>query len=235
MIPFSRRAVLMGLGAAGVSAALPGPAAAQNPFQRLDGRPWIFLSEAEARFFAAAGDTLIPGDDFPSATQAGVVDFIDLQLAGPYGRGAHLYLKGPFPEGTPEQGWRMPYTPADLFRRAIALMGESATPLDDLDAAGRQEAMTRLSEGETEIGPDIPATDFFDELWALVREGYFADPIHGGNRDYAGWEMVGFPGAHAYYLDFVEVNAPYPVQPRGIAHVPGTRRSADVSTARRGG
>ncbi|ROU03768.1 gluconate 2-dehydrogenase subunit 3 family protein [Histidinibacterium lentulum] len=235
MIPFSRRAVLMGLGAAGLSAAVPGPAKAQNPFQRIDGRPWFFLSDAEARFFAAAGDTLIPGDEFPSATQAGVVDFIDLQLAGPYGQGATLYLKGPFPQGTSAQGWQMPYTPADLFRRGIALMGDSGTPLADLDAEGRNDAMTRLSEGETDIGPDIPATGLFDELWALVREGYFADPIYGGNRDYAGWEMVGFPGAHAYYLDFVEVNAPYPVQPRGIAHVPGTNRPAEFPGARRGG
>lgn len=226
---FSRRSVLLSLGAAGVAAMTPGGSPAQNAFARYDGRPWFALTDAEARFLAAACDVLIPADDYPSASQAGVVDFIDLQLAGPYGRGATVYLEGPFPDAAvPEQGWQVPFTPHELISRAIADLEAGGTRLSDLDGPDREAAITRLAEGDLPISEAIPAQVFFDELLALTNEGYFADPIHGGNRDYAGWRMVGFPGAHAYYLDFVEANRPYRVAPRGIAHVPGTPRSGAV-------
>jgi gluconate 2-dehydrogenase alpha chain/gluconate 2-dehydrogenase gamma chain len=231
MQSFSRRAVLQALGAAGLAAATPGGSLAQNRFARLDGEPWYFLTDAEARFLAAACDVLIPADDFPSASQAGVVDFIDLQMVAPYGHGATLYLEGPFPKGGPEQGWQMPYPPAEVFRRAIGALEEGGTRLADFDAPDREEAIRRLSEDELSVTDDISAKGFFDELLALTNEGYFADPIYGGNAGYAGWEMVGFPGAHAYYLDFVEANRPYRVKPRGIAHVPGTDRPAGFRTA----
>ena len=235
MLRFSRRAVLLQLGGAGLAAMTPGGSAAQNAFGRLDGRPWFALSDAEARFLAAACDVLIPADEFPSASQAGVVDFIDLQLAGPYGRGATLYLEGPFPQGVPEQGWQVPYTPREMMSRAIAALEEGGTRLADLGDDDRAEAIRLLSGGALSIRDEIPARFFFDELLALTNEGYFADPIHGGNRDYAGWEMVGFPGAHAYYLDFVEANRPYRVKPRGIAHMPGTGRSGDFLARGEGG
>jgi gluconate 2-dehydrogenase gamma chain len=37
-----------------------------------------------------------------------------------------------------------------------------------------------------------------------VQEGFFADPLYGGNRDMAGWRMIGYPGAHYDYRDWVE-------------------------------
>jgi gluconate 2-dehydrogenase alpha chain/gluconate 2-dehydrogenase gamma chain len=218
---FSRRAILLGLGAAGVAAGAPGATLAQNPFAAADPRPWFFLTNDEARFLAAACDVLIPADDYPSASQAGVVDFIDMQLAGPYGRGATLYLKGPFGEGTPEQGYQVPMPPAEMFRRGIAAIEADAT-LADADAEGRESFVRRLSEAEGNVADGIPAVTFFEELWLLTKQGFFGDPIYGGNKDYAGWEMIGFPGAHAYYTDFVDRNVPYPAPPKGVSHVPGT-------------
>ena len=104
----------MGLGAAGVfRRPSPGPVAAQNPFQRMDG-PALDLSDGcrGRAFSAAAGDTLIPRRRFfPPRRRRAWWDFIDLQLAGPYGRGAHLYLKGPFPpKAGPSRAGRMAYT-----------------------------------------------------------------------------------------------------------------------------
>lgn len=234
MPQFSRRAVLMQLGASGLAALTPGAALAQNRYAELDTQPWSYLDGNEARFLASMADVLIPEDDFPSASQAGVVDFIDLQLAGPYGQGAGLYLEGPFGDGTPEQGWQADHTPASLIRTGIARLERDDTRLVDLDADEREEFVTRLSEGKDFDLGDVPAKTLFDEIWALVKEGYFADPIYGGNKGYAGWEMVGFPGAHAYYPDHVDKNAPFPAPPRGIAHVPGTRHSADTARALRG-
>ncbi|WP_084649802.1 gluconate 2-dehydrogenase subunit 3 family protein [Stappia stellulata] len=231
MAVFSRRAVLLQLGAAGVAAITPGASLAQNPFAALDGKPWAFLTGDEARFLAALADVLIPEDAFPSASQAGVVDYIDLQLAGPYGSGAGLYLKGPFGDAAPEQGWQVDRTPASLIRDGIARLEKNGPRLVDLNEPQRQDFVTRLSEGKGSDLGDMPASTFFDELWSLVKEGYFADPIYGGNKDYAGWRMVGFPGAHAYYTDFVDKNAPFAAPPRGIAHVPGRARSATPGRA----
>ena len=50
-------------------------------------------------------------------------------------------------------------------------------------------------------------------------EGMFADPIHGGNRNKAGWKMIGFPGALAVNRENVEKyrDKPFPADPVGIA------------------
>ena len=175
----------------------------------------------------AACDVLIPADDFPSASQAGVVDFIDMQLAGPYGRGATLYLEGPFASGLPGQGYQVGMTPAEMFRKGIAGI-DAKEQLVNADSDARADFMQHLSEDEGAVAEGIPSVTFFEELWALTKQGFFADPIYGGNKNYAGWEMVGFPGAHAYYLDFVERNEPYPAPPFGISHVPRTNRPSDI-------
>ena len=73
MPTYSRRSVLFGFGAAVGLASLP-----RHAFAALDGTPFTFLTDSEARSLALLCDTLIPQDDFPSASQAGVVDFIDL-------------------------------------------------------------------------------------------------------------------------------------------------------------
>lgn len=212
---YSRRAVLMQIGAGSAAAAtLTSP---KHAFAQMDSRPWFFLTDDEARWLAAICDVFIPQDDFPSASQAGVVDYIDLQMASGYGKGEGLYLKGPFPEGTPEQGYQLPYTPSELLRRGIA----AARDEDDLGAMpppDRSAYVEALSERTEPIG-DVPASAFFNELLSLTNEGYFADPIYLGNHNYAGWEMVGFPGAHAYYLDRVDKhNLPVDQPPMGIAH-----------------
>lgn len=227
---FSRRAVLLQIGAAGLAATIPGAALSQNRYVELDSRSWFFLTTSEARFLAAFSDVLIPEDEHPSASQAGVVDFIDLQLAGSFGQGDGLYMRAPFERGTPQQGYQSPLTPAQLIRQAIAALDAQETPLVDMDEAGREDLVTRLSEGDIDLG-ELHAKTVFGELHALTNEGYFADPVYGGNKDYAGWRMVGFPGAHAYYTDFIDKNVPYPAPPKGVAHIPGTGRSGSVYTA----
>jgi len=220
---YSRRAVLRQIGLGGIAAATVPFASVQHAFAQLDDRPWYYLTDAEARWLAAACDVFIPQDEYPSASQAGVVDFIDLQLGGDYGRGAGLYLQGPFRDGTPSQGYQLQQTPAELIRQGIAgHMGEGQV-LFDLDGAARADAVQTLSERDDMLG-DVPAATFFTELRSLTNEGYFADPIYLGNTQYAGWRMVGFPGAHAYYLDRVDDhNRPHRQPPMGIAHDPSGR------------
>ncbi len=82
--------------------------------------PHRFLNESERRFLLSAVDRLIPADEgWPGAAEAGVVNYIDLQMAGAWGRGEMLYRHGPFRKGAPTQGYQLEYTPAELFRRSI--------------------------------------------------------------------------------------------------------------------
>src|SRR5271167_2531547 len=93
------------------------PALLGNPRSEVAPR---FLNESERRFLLAAVDRLIPADErWPGAAEAGVVNYIDLQMAGAWGRGEMLYRHGPFRKGTPTQGYQLEYTPAELFRRSI--------------------------------------------------------------------------------------------------------------------
>ena len=82
---------------------------------------YLTLTEAEAAFLKAAADTIIPADALsPSASECGVIDFIDCELAGPYGEGARLYRDGPIAKGKPEHGYQLGLTPREFFRQGIA-------------------------------------------------------------------------------------------------------------------
>ncbi|WP_367716619.1 gluconate 2-dehydrogenase subunit 3 family protein [Nitratireductor sp. GISD-1A_MAKvit] len=215
---FNRRRFL--LGTAGIfTASLAGYAGARD-YQ--GGVPWEqgkalppdrynpakrFLTDAERRFVTAAVDRLIPADDFPSASQLGVVDFIDHQLAGSYGRGDIFYLQEPFLEGTDSQGYQS-RAPSWLYRRAIReIEGAIASNHDgksfaELDEATQDSILTDLENGDLAL-PTASASTFFSLLLQNTKEGYFGDPIHGGNRDMEAWRMIGFPGARYDYRPYV--------------------------------
>src|SRR5260221_9199835 len=79
-------------------------------------RPYMFLSQTEVSFLDAAVSHLIPKDELgPGAKEAGVTYFIDQQLFGGYGTMAKKYTQGPWPEGTPQQGYQSPLTPAEVY------------------------------------------------------------------------------------------------------------------------
>ena len=166
-----------------------------------------FFTEDERAFVTAAVDQLIPADDFPSASELGVVGFIDFQLAGAFGRGEIYYLEGPFKNGLPTQGYQA-QAPALLYRQAIADIRQGLADSDlpdfvDLPPEDQDRLLIALSEGEG----DLEHTDgktFFDMLWQNTLEGYFGDPVHGGNRDMAAWRMIGFPGARYDYRPWVD-------------------------------
>ena len=59
--------------------------------------------------------------------------------------------------------------------------------------------ITALEEGKATGFSWPTAQEFFNTLRTHTMEGMFADPIYGGNRDFAGWRLVGFPGAQAIF------------------------------------
>lgn len=170
----------------------------------------FFFTEPEAAFVRAAVDRLIPPDEeWPGAAWAGVVTYIDRQLAGAYGSGARLYLEGPWDTGVPQQGYQLRYTPAQLYRVAIEEIRRHVTgrfggmEFWELGPDAQDGVLKDLEAGRIEL-PSLPGPAFFETLLANTIEGFFADPAYGGNRDMVGWRMIGFPGAYAQYVDLVE-------------------------------
>lgn len=184
---------------------------------------YLTLTQAEAAFLEAAADTIIPADALsPSASQCGVIDFIDCELAGPYGEGARLYRDGPIRKGKPEHGYQLGLTPREFFAQGIAAaqawtearFGRSFATLGETE---RGEALEAMERGKAEF-TGFGAREFFEALLAIVMEGFFADPYYGGNRDLAGWKMLGYPGLMADYQAAIETyrGKRYRAKPRSI-------------------
>jgi gluconate 2-dehydrogenase gamma chain len=212
----ARRSFLKGAGAAGTAAAtalggtLTAPALAQTappaPVANVPpaAEPLLTLTATEAAFLSAAYDTFIPADRLsPSGTDCGLVAFIDRQLAGAWGGGARLYRGGPFIKGTREQGYQLSLTPREFFAAGIKATNEwtrttYGKDFDRLPPAERDAALKTMDAGKAELA-EVNGKQFFEMLLASAMEGFFADPIYGGNRDKVSWRMVGYPGLPATY------------------------------------
>ncbi len=227
--PIRRRNFLMGAGTA-VAASLAQPVAAEAQTAPSaastapDVEPLLTLTATEHAFFVAAADTLIPADDLsPSGSQCGVATFIDRQLAGAYGGGARLYRDGPFIKAKPELGYQLPLNPREFFRAGIAAANDWSRKtygrdFDRLVDADREAALKAMEAGKAEFS-GFSSRMFFNALLDLNMEGFFADPIYGGNRDMAAWKMVGYPGLPATYREDIKkyFGKKYDKPPRSIA------------------
>src|SRR5437773_1400482 len=233
--------------AAALGAAIPAGAAAQSKapahadhakqhaerMRQAAPQPYMFLSQAEVAFIDAAVSHLIPKDELgPGAKEAGVTYFIDQQLFGGYGSMARKYTQGPWPEGTPQQGYQSPLTPAAVYRAGIRdtnayCQKTYGKTFDALARAQQDEVLKGLDGGKIELG-QVRSQFFFNMLLNNTIEGFFADPAYGGNRDKAGWKLVGFPGVAAVYTTFIEKhNVPYKAQPVSIADITGRLAQVD--------
>ena len=225
--PIRRRNFLMGAGTALAASltpeeqALAAPAAAPSASEA---EPLLTLTETEHAFVVAAADTLIPADDVsPSGSQCGVATFIDRQLAGAYGGGARLYRDGPFEKAKPELGYQLPLNPREFFRAGIAAANEwsrktHGKDFDRLAPPDRELAIKAMEAGKAEFS-GFSSRAFFNALLEISMEGFFADPIYGGNRNMAAWKMVGYPGLPATYREDIKkyFGKKYDKPPQSIA------------------
>ena len=213
--------------AAGLAAEQPTQAqvpAPDRPAPAPAADPPLVLTATEADFIAAAADTMIPADELsPSGSECGIVTFIDRQLASAWGGGAKMYRGGPFVKGKPEQGYQLSLTPLEFFQVGIAeanawSVRTRGRTFDRLPPAERAAALEAMEEGKADFG-GLPARSFFSQLLALTMQGFFADPIYGGNRDKASWKMLGFPGLPATYADRIDEyrDRRYTAAPQSIA------------------
>jgi gluconate 2-dehydrogenase gamma chain len=165
--------------------------------------PLRFFTADEARVVQAACERIFPSDESgPGATEAGVVIYIDRQLAGPYGRDKYRYTKGPWVESVPEHGNQAKATPREVYREGIRRLEDFAS----LPAA-QQDAKLRA----------IEKTAFFQLLRRHTLEGMFSDPLHGGNAGMIGWQLIGYPGPRMSYREEIRQNSGEPWRPKPIS------------------
>jgi len=142
--------------------------------QRETGAAWVHLAPRDAQLLAAVADQIIPPDDLPGGADIGVVHFIDQALGGFIAEQADTLRAGL----------------ADLDRR-----GQAAVPGSD-GFAGLSFAQ------QTEVLQEIESTPFFALMIFLTHCGVFAMPSWGGNRERAGWALLGFDNRHAWQPPF---------------------------------
>jgi gluconate 2-dehydrogenase gamma chain len=138
--------------------------------------PWRFLTVDEARTLAAVSDQIIPADQDAGASWAGVVNYIDRQLCGPY------------------------ESLQSIYRRGLAGVNQSSRTLygkmfADLEASQQIALLHRLEDGKAPgaLWKRISSAEFFGLVLDHTMQGYYGDPRHGGNRDGASWKMLNLP------------------------------------------
>jgi gluconate 2-dehydrogenase gamma chain len=183
--------------------------------------PLQFLTRDEAATLEAIVDRLIPADELgPGGKDAGCVTFIDRQLAGPFGVNEGLYNEGPFAENPlPSQGLQTALNPREQYRRGLAALVEycrgrfGGREFAQLSGTEQDDLLKGLEKGEVEL-PGFSARALFAAVHNGAMEGFFADPVYGGNRGMAGWTLLGFPGTRYDYRDVIgNPNKPYTLPP----------------------
>ncbi|CDN56998.1 Gluconate 2-dehydrogenase gamma chain (plasmid) [Neorhizobium galegae bv. officinalis bv. officinalis str. HAMBI 1141] len=208
-----------------ISGSLPWEARSADPPVQVKPGGWLFFTLEEAQTMEAVADRLVPADDLSlGGKDAGCVLYLDRQLVGSYGTSSRLYTKGPFMPGLPTQGYQASDTPAQRYRSGIAALNaftretKGGKRFAELAPADQDAVLKDLEAGKITLPNKVDAKSFFNLMLANVMEGFFADPIYGGNKDMASWKMLGFPGARYDYRDHVSKhNQPYPLPPVSIA------------------
>jgi gluconate 2-dehydrogenase gamma chain len=140
-----------------------------------------FLNDDDAKTVEAFTERLMPGaPGMPGAKDADVLNYIDLALAGAYADQQDFYRRG--------------LAQLDAYCQATYQM-----PFVRLDAARQDAVITAMEEGKAAGFTWPTAQAFFNTLRTHTMEGMFADPVYGGNKDFAGWKLVGFPGAQPVF------------------------------------
>jgi gluconate 2-dehydrogenase gamma chain len=141
----------------------------------------VFFNDEHAATVEAFAERLMPGaPGKPGARDANVINYIDLALAGAYADQQDFYRRG--------------LAQLDAYCRKT-----HNQPFVKLSAAQQDEVIAALEQGKASEFAFPTAQAFFNTLRAHTMEGMFADPVYGGNRDFAGWRLVGFPGAQLFY------------------------------------
>ena len=137
--------------------------------------PKTSLSASERQTLEAFVDRLVPKDELgPGAVECGAANYIDLALAD-----ALAAEKGTFVEGL---------AAVDAFARK-----QYDVPFTQLTPEKKDAVLTEIDEGRATGFANARA--FFARVRRLTLEGMFSDPYYGGNKNFAGWDLIRYPGA----------------------------------------
>ena len=138
--------------------------------------PWRFFTLGEGQTVAAICERIIPADQDPGAAEADVVNFIDLQLMGPYRRYRASYREGI----------------KGVEQASLKLFGHRFT---ELSPEKQDEVLGELEGGAAagEAWKGLPSKEFFSLILSHSMQGFYGDPRHGGNRERLSWKMLGVP------------------------------------------
>jgi gluconate 2-dehydrogenase gamma chain len=185
-------------------------AAEDKSSSQQDNLAYLFFNLSEQEFIERIVNHMIPKDDLsPQGTDIGIQYYIDHALASGWGKGERLYQSGPWKKGLPTQGYQLPLTPSDLYRVSIEQSNlysikKYGSKVSKLKSDQLEEFLIDLKDAKVNFPSGPQSSIFFSMLYQNVMEGMFADPIYGGNKDKAGWKLVGFPGAVATHSLDVE-------------------------------
>ncbi|AIR91229.1 gluconate 2-dehydrogenase subunit 3 family protein [Pseudomonas cremoricolorata] len=175
-----------------------------GPLHYQDQQPQFFSAE-QLREVEAIVERLIPGDELSvSGKEAGCAVFIDRQLAGQYGTYERLYQHGPFVAGVEPKS---DHVPRERYRLGLEQLEKHCQQtyqkhFSELPDAQRDEVLQALEGGKIEFA-GVASQVFFEQVLQNTMEGFFADPVYGGNRDMVSWKMLGFPGARYDYRPYI--------------------------------
>jgi gluconate 2-dehydrogenase gamma chain len=180
----SRRSLFKRLGLAGAAAAVSetpptpsvaAPAVPAAPAPMPTGEALETLTAAEADALEAIVARLIPTDkDGPGATEARAAHYIDRALAGPLGSSRAAYALG--------------LAAVDEYAQA-----SRGAPFSSLSTEN-QDAVLRDMEKNIATGFAPNASVFFEMVRTHTIHGTFCDPYYGGNANFVGWDLIGYPG-----------------------------------------
>jgi gluconate 2-dehydrogenase gamma chain len=122
----------------------------------------------------------------------------------------------------PTQGLQSPLLPRQQYRLGLAALETyckttfNGRSFIQLNVEEQEKLLTGMEKGEVQF-QNFSSRMLFSAVYANTMEGFFADPIYGGNRDMVGWKLIGFPGARYDFRDVIEKpNQAYALPPVGL-------------------
>src|SRR5438128_9224871 len=184
---------------------------------------FISLSVKEQSLLEKIVETIIPTDTDPGAKEAGVIYFIDRQLAADYGQSANMFMDGPFvppgqagpitvgtqtySAGSPKPrvgagtNYQYPLNLREFWRVGLVALQAYANSayggnFETLSSANQLLLLQDLWANKPTSFSNILPSDFAYELTFMTWAGFLMDPIYGGNQNMVGWTFTGFNGVN---------------------------------------
>jgi gluconate 2-dehydrogenase gamma chain len=208
---------------------------------------YSFFTASEAETVDAIIGRLIPGTaDDPGAREAGVLTYIDTKLAQFATFSVPTYFHPPFanlvnhPVGPqehstkqinvekgelPRYGFQSSLTPQDSYQKGLVLLDRYTKRryrkrFIHLADGVKDDLLKKMEAGKINYFQEPTSQGFFAMILEDAYEGMFADPEYGGNRNFAGWRLIGYPGAQRAYTAYELQHGPQHKRVQGLRDMP---------------